>query len=388
MLCVMAEAAELTRRGESAVAAPVGVDPRRAKAYTAIRHRLMLLQTLLGVLVPLLLWWSDVARPLADFSAARGGSWLPAAMLFFTCCYAALWLLGLPLSLYSGYFLEHRFKLSNQTLAQYAGKKAKETALGLLLAVGMLTLLYYGIGRFGDWWWLPVALLFFCLSILLAELFPLLIIPLFYKTSPLPEGELRDRLTAFLRTAGVGNCGLFQIDFSKETKKANAMFTGWGKSRRVLLTDTLVHEFSPAEIEAVLAHELGHRRYRHIVKLMVVGFIGSMLQFWLIGRVLAHTPGLASPADLAGFPVLWLGFALMSMLAQPLMAGLSRHYERQADAYACAEPARAAAMASALARLGETNLSDPEPPAWVEWYFYSHPALARRIAAARARGPA
>ncbi|HNW93560.1 MAG TPA: M48 family metalloprotease, partial [bacterium] len=143
--------------------------------------------------------------------------------------------------------------------------------------------------------------------------------------------------------------------------------------------------FTSAEIEAVLAHELGHRQHRHIIKLTVTGFDGSMLQFWLIGLMLVRTPGLTSPADLAGFPVLWLGFALMGMISQPLMAGLSRHFERQADAYACATPARAQAMADALVRLGTTNLSDPEPPAWVEWYFYSHPALARRIAAARRR---
>lgn len=348
-----------------------------------MRRRLLPVQTLLGVLLPLLAYLSGLAAPLADACRAAAGNWWGGAALSFTAWYLLAWLFLLPLKLYSGHVIEQRFGLAAQTLARFFGRALKELLLGLVLTVGMLLLLWYGMQLFGTWWWLAVAILFFLLTVLLAELAPLLVIPLFYKTTPLPDGALRTRLEQFLRAAGLGQSTLLQFDLGRETKKANALFTGWGKARRVLLADTLVARFTPAEVEVVLAHELGHRHHHHIARLLLLGFAGSVLQFWLLDALLRAAGPL--PPTLAQFPLLWLGFALLALVAQPLQAAYSRHCERQADAFACATPVRAAAFADALQRLGDTNLADPDPPRWQEWYYYSHPALARRIAAARRR---
>jgi STE24 endopeptidase len=196
---------------------------------------------------------------------------------------------------------------------------------------------------------------------------------------------LSQRLLGLCQRTGIAALGVFRCDLGAETRKANAALAGIGKTRRVLLSDTLLADFPPDEIEGVLAHELAHHRYRHILKGLALASIGSLFSFYLTDAAAARwiawfeLDGLADPAGMP-FLVLWL--SILNFASQPVQNGISRIFEWEADRFAVAFSASPKTFASALRRLGELNLADPSPPAWIEWFFYDHPAINRRIAAA------
>jgi STE24 endopeptidase len=288
----------------------------------------------------------------------------------------------LPLGYYSGFIVEHRYNLSNQTFGKWAWERAKGMLVGLPLAAVVLLVLYYCMRTYGTWWWLPsgAALAFF--SVVLARLAPVLIMPLFYTFTPIGDGSLRERIVRLCERAGLSIEGVFSFDLSKNTRKANAGFTGVGRSKRIVLGDTLMKEFSEEEIETVFAHELGHYKHRHILIGIVVGaasvfgalFLASRLYQWSLGWF-----AFSAISDLAALPLLGLWLSLLGVVSLPAGNMLSRRHERQADDYAVRSTGNAGAFASALRKLAATNLSDPEPHPLVEFLFYSHPSIARRI---------
>jgi STE24 endopeptidase len=258
----------------------------------------------------------------------------------------------------------------------------KSVAVGTPIAIIVLFVLYYCIKAFGIQWWLPVGVVLAALHVVAARLAPILIFPLFYESSPLNDGELKERIRSVAAQAGVRVEGVFSFNLSKNTRKANALFTGIGKAKRILLGDTLIRNFSEAEIETVFAHEVGHYRLHHIRTAIVAGvlttfaglFVTAYLHAWSLESL-----GIAALADFAGLPLLAVFLSLFGLVTSPITHSLSRRHEREADSYAIQMTHNAPAFASALRKLSSMNLADPAPHPAVEFMFYSHPPMAKRI---------
>jgi STE24 endopeptidase len=293
-----------------------------------------------------------------------------------------------PLSLYAGYTLEHRYGLSRQTLARWLARYAKRNALALAFGLVLVCGLYAIIWTVGQWWWLAAAAGFFVVTIVLGQLAPVLIIPLFYKVQRLDNPELAARMTRLADGTGLSIQGVYRLGLSEETSKANAMLAGLGRTRRVLMGDTLLDEFSPDEIEVIFAHEIGHHVYRHIRKMIVAGVLYSVLGFWVCDRILlawAHSHyGIATARELppATLPLLMLVLTVFALVLEPLQNAISRHYERQCDRYALDRTGLREAYVSAFRKLARINKDDPAPHPLEVFLFHSHPPISERLAMA------
>ncbi len=356
--------------------------PDRAKTYNRTKLIAGVSSSVVSFMLLVLLVWLDSTRHIAELAWAIG-SYRYLALLLFTAIVGLVQsLVTLPIGFYSGYILEHRYHLSNQSLGHWAWERLKSSLVGLPLVAGILMVVYYCLDTFGDAWWLPVSVILSLVSVLLARIAPILFMPLFYEFDPLPDGMLKERIDKLCTDAGLKIEGIFTFNLSKNTKKANAGFTGIGKSKRIILGDTLVSDFSDEEIETVFAHELGHYKHRHIVIGIVTGilstfiglFVTSLLYAWSIAAF-----GFASITDLEALPLLAIWLSLFGLITSPISNMISRRHERQADAYAVEVTNNGTAFAAALRRLAATNLADPEPHPLVEFLFYRHPSIAKRI---------
>jgi STE24 endopeptidase len=367
------------------------LDPERqkqAKQYARIKRRLWLVDTFLSA-VYLLAWiffgWSISLRGwIASFAA---DDWYLIAI--FIIIFGGLFsLITLPLNYYSGFVLPHRFGQSNQSLKDWVIDRLKGLAIGVPLGLLMLELLYLALRLTGDLWWLWVAGGLLVFTVLLSNLAPILIMPLFNKYIPLGDEhkDLEDRLLALAKRANTKVKGVFKFDMSKRTKSANAALTGIGSTRRIVLGDTLINEFTADEIETVLAHELGHHVNRDIPLFIAFGTASTTLSLYLASVALNWAVGyfgFAGPADIAAFPALALIFSIYGLITQPLDNAVSRWRERKADEYALQSTGKNEAFASAFTRLANQNLGEIDPEKWVVFMFYSHPPLGERIENAR-----
>ena len=294
-----------------------------------------------------------------------------------------------PLSLYSGHVLEHRFGLSTQTFGGWLWRYAKRNALAVVLGAVLILGLYWLIWTTGPYWWLVAAGAFFLVSILIGRLAPVLILPLFYKVEKLDEPELAERIARLAEGTGLSIEGVYRLGLSDETVKANAMLAGLGRTRRVLLGDTLLDRFSPDEIEVIFGHEIGHHIFHHIRKLILVGIVYSAAGFWVCDRLLAGFVG--GEVDYARLPVVTLPLVMLiltvfAMLLEPLQNAVSRRYERQCDRYALRRTGLNDAYVSAFRKLARLNKDDPCPH-WLDvLLFHSHPPIAERLAMAEGGG--
>jgi STE24 endopeptidase len=292
--------------------------------------------------------------------------------------------LSAPLQWYSGFFLEHKFNLSNQTLRSWVWEGTKGFLVSVPITVPLLIALFFCLRTFGSLWWLPVGCVMFFVSVVLARLAPVLIFPLFYKFQPLPDGDLKTSILRLCSTVGMSVQGVYVFDMSKNTKKANAAFTGIGKSRRIILGDTLVANFCDDEIETVFAHELGHYKLKHLWTMMAVGTVSSFVGLYLTAQAYAWSLswfGFVSIEQLAALPLLALWLGVYSLLAGPVTNAMSRSHEYAADRYAIALTNNAESFVNALRKLAAINLADISPHPVVEFLFHSHPSIAKRIQA-------
>ncbi len=315
-------------------------------------------------------------------------------VLAFAAVFGGLYLaLGLPLGYYTGFVLPHRFGQSTQSARDWVLDQLKGLAVGVPLGLVLLELTYWALRSAGGAWWLWVAAGLLVVSVLLTHLAPVLIMPLFNTFIPLghEHADLAARLVALARKANTEVQGVFTMDMSRRTKAANAALTGLGNTRRIVLGDTLLNEFSPDEIESVLAHELGHHVHRDIPLLIAFGTLLTTVGLYLaslgMDRAVAAF-GLDGVADPAGLPALIILLSLYQLLVLPIANAFSRWRERLADDYALAATGNSQAFATAMVRLANQNLGDVEPEAWVVWLFYDHPPLGERIAKAQGRRPA
>ena len=294
-------------------------------------------------------------------------------------------ILSLPFSLYSGYVLEHRFHLSNQTFGGWAWEHLKGMLVSIPIVVPLLLIFYYLLTSMPEYWWFAVATVMFIFSIGLSRIAPILILPLFYKLTPLGDSPLKEKILSLTKSTSMIVEGIYTFNLSKTTKKANAAFTGIGRSKRILLGDTLMENFSEEEIETVFAHELGHYSHGHIWKGIAVGtvsiYIGLFLTALAYNGMLSWF-GFTSPSQLAALPLLTLLLGLYSLITSPLGNVLSRKHEFEADRYAVEKTNNKEAFVSTMNKLAEMNLADKEPHPLVEFFFYSHPSIHKRIKAA------
>jgi STE24 endopeptidase len=361
-------------------------DSDRVKSY----HRTGRILSVVGYLVDLALLltllftgWTFVLRSLALHYSPR--PWL-ALLIYLGFFGGIMQLAGLPFDFLGGFWLEHRYGLSNLTLAGWVKDQLKGIAVGGTLGVLAVEFLYAMIRRWPEHWWILCAIAFIGFFILLANLAPVLILPIFFKFKPLENPSLTERLLELSRRAGTRVKGVFEWKLSEKSKKANAALMGLGNTRRIILSDTLLEKFQDDEVEAVLAHELGHHVHRHIFQIIALQGAATVVGFYLIHRTLiwlgSHF-GFQGAADFANLPLLALVTAGLSLILLPALNSYSRAMERQADTYALRAIPSRAAFISSMEKLADLNLAERQPHPWIEFIFHSHPSIQKRIAFAQ-----
>jgi STE24 endopeptidase len=357
---------------------------RQAKQYARISRRMWLVDTLLSTLYLLAWLFFGWAKSMAGWlEKLTTNDWL--LVLGFIIIFGGIAsVLELPLSFYSGYVLPHRFGQSTQDLKSWVLDQLKGVMIGAPLGLVVVELVYLALRLTGGWWWLWTGAGMLLFSVILSNLAPILIMPLFNKFVPLGDehAELAERLMKLAERAHTKVRGVFKFDMSKRTKAANAALTGLGNTRRIVLGDTLIKEFSPDEIETVLAHELGHHVHKDLPILLAFGTVMTLGGLYLASLGLnwaAGYFGFSGPADIAALPALGLVLGAFGLLTQPLDNAFSRWRERKADEYALQSTGNAQAFASAFVRLANQNLGEVDPEKWVVFMFYDHPPLGERI---------
>lgn len=287
-----------------------------------------------------------------------------------------------PISFYSGYILEHKYKLSNQNLYKYFLEKAKGLLVSALLGIPILLLFFLVLREYETNWWLPFAVLMFFISVVLSQIFPVFIFPIFYKVKPIENESLKSKISKIAQDAGLKVENVYSFDMSKNTKKANAAFTGLGRTKRIILGDTLLDNFSEEQIETVMAHEVGHYKHKHITKNIIIGTLSSFLTLFIIAKLYEYSLNWYSfeaVTQISALPLLTLWSMLIGLITTPLGNILSRKFEYQADRYAVSATRKPHSFISTIEKLTEQNLGDREPHPLVEWFFYSHPSIKNRI---------
>ena len=372
----------------------------KSTKYHRLRRRADLLGTATAGVVLLALSLGGGAHRLRELSAALT-QWIPggfddamnvAAMTIVLVL--LLQIVELPFAYYQGYLLEHRYDLSTQSRGHWVSDFAKGVMLGVILAVAGTSVVFAALRNAPDsWWWISAAV-FAAASIGLAQLAPVLLLPIFYKFRPLDRPSLVERLMTLATRARTDVVGVFEWVLSGHTRKANAALAGMGKTRRILLSDTLLSDYSEDEIEVILAHELAHHVHRDLWRGIAVQAASLITGFFVIDLVLrsvADSLGLRGISDPAGLPILLLGGGIWSFLVMPVANAVSRAQERAADRYALTTTRNVDAFVTAMKRLSQQNLAEEYPSRIVRWLFYSHPPIRERIDAARAfarEGPA
>lgn len=371
----------------------------RARRYNRTREALTLAGLAWGGALNLLALGTGLSAVLRDraerVAPRRLGPAIPYALAAATLSALA----SLPLAYLGGYTVEHRYGLSNQTRRAWFGEHLKGFAVGLALEVPLVQGVYWVIGRWPRRWWAVLSAATVPVTVVLGNLAPVLILPLFNTFEPLRDRALAERLEALAAAQGVTVSAVLQMDMSRQTRKANAFFTGVGNTKRIVLGDTLLGEFTPDEVEVVLAHELGHQVHRDLWKLIALGTAFTVATSYAVHRLAG--PLLArygrrwglDPArgieDVAALPALALVLGAVSLVLLPVQNAISRtQIEHPADRYALDLTGRRDAFVGAMAKLGRMNLADPRPPAPVKYLLYSHPPIAERIAYGRSYGVA
>jgi STE24 endopeptidase len=366
---------------------------QKAADYTLARGRfglislafgtvVLLAWTLLGGLDALNGWVRDAAQP------RFGGMAYQLALLGAVAAIGSA--VELPLDAWNTFRVEQRFGFNRMTWKLYLFDAAKGALVGAAIGLPLAALVLWIMGAAGSWWWLWAWAAWTAFQLLMLLLYPTVIAPLFNKFSPLPDASLAERVSALMARCGFRAKGLFVMDGSKRSAHSNAYFTGLGSAKRVVFFDTLLARLSPAEVEAVLAHELGHFKLKHVPKRMIMMFVGSLAALALLGWLaqqqwfytgLGVTPNIGNvPNDALALLLLMFALPPFGVLVTPLAAAMSRKHEFEADAYASAQ-ANGQDLANALVKLHEDNAGTLTPDPLYARFYYSHPPAAERLAA-------
>lgn len=365
----------------------------RATRYHRLKRRTSLLSLAWSVVLLGGLLWTGSSVVLRDAAASIAGRlatgpWVAAiALLIYVFQLLVISEIGgLALGFYNGFVIERRYGLSNETFGGWLIDQAKSFGIGLVLASLAAGLVYFFIHLSPEGWWLSAGLVFALLIVGLTQLVPVLLLPLFYTVKPLDRESLRVRLLGLAQRAGAHVLGAYEWGLGEKTKKANAALAGIGGTRRILVSDTMLAEYSDEEIEVVLAHEIAHHVHGDIWKGIVFETGLVLAGFYVASRVLVGLGGrfgVQGAADPAGLPLVLLAAGAVSLGMIPAAQAMSRAYERRADRFALTLTRNPAAFISAMRRLAAQNLAEEHPSRVVQWLFYSHPPIRERIAAAQ-----
>jgi STE24 endopeptidase len=371
-----------------------GLDVVKAKRYSRTKLAVLVLSTLWTV--ARLAWFASDRRAARLKAAVASG--LPDRRLarpaFFALTMALSWLSSLPVAYLGGHQVERRFGLTKQSTGGWLGDQAKGLLLGILLETPLLTAAFAVVRRRPRDWWLIIAGASVPLTVALSNLAPVLLMPLFNRFVPLRDEALAARIRSLAARSGVRISDVYEMDMSRQSEKPNAMFTGLGNTKRIVLGDTLLAGFSADQVEAVVAHELGHQVHGDIWRLIGFGAGAGFGTAWLLSRIgplavlrTRQRTGVSDIADEASIPVLALLMTAMGLVLMPVQAAFSRAMERRADRFAVELTRDGAAYARAMEGLAAQSLADPDPPRPVVVMLYSHPPIVERIRAARVAQP-
>jgi len=361
---------------------PPEQEDERAKAYNRTKRYLFLVELLLGLLFLGAIFFLGISAFVARWAESFvTNSWL-IVLVYIAVVGFAFSLISLPLDWYSGYVLEHKYGQSTQTLAQWANDQLKGLLVNAIIGIALVEVVYWLLRRYPLTWWIIGGALFILFAIVMTVLAPVILLPFFFKVVPLRDEELKKRIYALCEKVNARVKGVYEMDMSRKTRAANAALVGIGRTRRIILCDTLLQRYSPDEIEIVLAHELGHHKHwdiwRGLFFQSIIFFIAFFLGF-LVLRAFSLTLGLRSPADIAGFPLLVFTIAIVSFFFLPLINGFSRRLEWRADDFALKITVNPSAFVSMMAKLGRQNLAEFRPNRVVEFFLYTHPPIGKRI---------
>ncbi len=356
-------------------------DAKSPQHYQLTKFYLTLLQSLLSLVLLAMLTFSPLRPLIIRFISTLTSGNILSVSLFIIFLYLLETILFFPLSFYQGYTIEHRYDLSTQTKSAWLKEELKSFFLGGVLTCFMGIILFVVVQAVGQLWWLLFGSITFLLSIVLAHVAPVVLLPLFYKISPIANDGLATKISAFCKANGITVTGVYTFDLSKNTKKANAALTGLGKTKKIILGDTLLTTCSDEEILAVLAHEIGHLHKSHILKMIGLGAMLSFGSFYLVSLIvngLIPYLSISSIASVEAFPIYLFFITAISFILTPVNNAITRTFEWEADAYAIAH-AHPKDFVSALTKLATTNLADPNPHPLIVLWSYSHPPIQARI---------
>ena len=362
-------------------------DTREAREYNRIKRRLTVADMALNFVLLIALLATGLNGTLRDWAYRGAGQSYSLAVFFYVLM---LLIIGKALSFgldYYSFRVEHQFNLSNQRIRSWIWDEIKGWLIGLVIASILVEMIYNIIRMAPFKWWIIVWVVYNGLAIFFAQIAPVVLFPLFYKFRPLENDDLAKRLIRLSERAGTRVRGVYEWKLSEKSKKANAALAGLGATRRIILADTLLQDFTPEEIEAVLAHELGHHVHKHIQKSIVLQIALSFVGFWVVAEVLelaVEREMFLTVHDFASLPLVVLMATLMSFVLMPLMNAYSRQKEREADRYSLESIPLVEPFITSMNKLADSNLAERSPSRLVEIWFHSHPPIAKRIAAAEA----
>jgi len=361
----------------------------KARQYEKENRVLGLVGSLLILGIVLEFYFSSLSYRVSSMFSNVSVFWI--FLLYIGIFQLTLFLLGIPLSYYSSYVHEHKWKFSNHTRKSWAWEQVKSFFVNLLLMYLVLGLLFWILVKFPDKWWFIAGLSAALVMVVFATLFPVVILPIFNKYTPIADEKLTKTLARILSTGGLESSGFFKEDMSRQTKKENAFLIGLGRTRRVVLGDNLLDNMSLPEIESIIAHEVGHYRYRHIWKNILLGTGQQLIIFFVLQQLMQYFfPGFPASTreNLVVFPIFVILLGAISMLLfGPLSLALSRNFEHQADHYALTAVNDKTAFVSALAGLANRNLANAYPARWIKLLYYSHPPIGERLKMAELHNP-
>ncbi|MDP6667330.1 MAG: M48 family metallopeptidase [Dehalococcoidia bacterium] len=361
--------------------------PPEARRYQRTKLTMTLISMGLNVAVPLVFLLAGGSEAIRNLAEGWSSSPALVVVLYLLVAGAGLQAVEFPFEIFSGFIVEKRFGLSKLSITGWLWDWLKGTVIQVVLIVIVISGVYWLLRSEPDLWWLWAAIGATLLVVLLAALVPVFLMPLFYKFEPIPEGELKDRLFALADTIGTQVRGVYVWHLGDKSAKANAAVTGWGRTRRIIISDTLIDSNTPEEIEVVMAHELGHHVRKDVWKMMFVQTVLMFVSFFVIDLALVAWTGsldLRGIDDIAGLPLVLIVGIGVSLVALPVANWLSRKAETAADLYALDLTGMRDQFVSAMNKLGDQNLSQKRPNPVVEFIFHSHPSIQHRIDNAKA----
>ncbi|MBD3414182.1 MAG: M48 family metalloprotease [Candidatus Aminicenantes bacterium] len=353
----------------------------KARCYEKEKHLIGLSKLFALLVIILAFYFSGFSQQLAHIYPDRSVILAFSIYVFFFQAIIFLW--TLPFDFYSSYSHEHKWGFSNQSISNWLVEQGKSFFVSLVIMWIVLGLLFFIMSRFPSVWWLIAGLASALVSVVFSTLFPIIVLPIFHKYTSIRNKNLKEALNAILSKEGLKSSGFFMEDMSRKTKKENAFLAGLGKTRRVVLGDNLVDNMSVPEIVSVVAHEVGHYKYKHIWKFIIIGTFQQVVVFYLLNGVMrAFSPdfltGIRENLNLFPLFVLFLS-AISTFLSSPIGNALSRSFEEQADQYALEQIKDHKSFSNAIAGLANRNLINAYPKKWIKFLFYSHPPVGERL---------